>query len=412
MECRRHAPVGHLGLDEPPSGEHLVGEGEDVARRVALDGDEGGVRLDDDPQVRQPAVPVQSDRPGERHGTGAGLPGERDIPALADRGGDGPRGRQGATRLRRLQRRVEHRVARPVGGGEVLRAAQGRRAVQEERDALGGVGVLVQVDTDARHTGDREGPGRDRRAVDRGEIGQDPPADARVDVTASAGLGRDRGDLGHRVDDALRVGGSRPHEQHGVLGDGRAHRLGLGPVGPRVDVDEHRLDPEGVSGLEEGRVGGRRQDHPRVRHLGPCVTGGEDGEEDRLGASGGHRADGLGPVEEPGGPPREVVLHRQQRGEGGGVEAVGGRIHREGLPTELVDIGETGVVDVGEGPAAVRRQVVLAQHLEARANAGEGLGIGPCGHGHSFSALLVRGGALLRRGRRRLRPGRGGSGRG
>ena len=66
----------------------------------------------------------------------------------------------------------------------------------------------------------------------------------------------------------------------------------------------------------------------------------------------------------------QVVLHRQQARERGGVEAVGAGARRHRLAADPVDVGQAGVVDVGEGAAAVHGQVVGLQGAEP----GEGVG--------------------------------------
>ena len=58
-----------------------------------------------------------------------------------------------------------------------------------------------------------------------------------------------------------------------------------------------------------------------------------------------------GAVEQPAGEADELVLHRQQRGEGGRVEAVGPGVRRDRLAADPVGLLEAGVVDVGERAA-------------------------------------------------------------
>ena len=234
-----------------------------------------------------------------------------------------------------------------------MAAAQGRGAVEQHRDALGRVRVLVQVDADARDAVDREGPRR--RVV---EVRQHPTADAGVDVAADAALDRQGGDLGDRVDDAVGVGGRRGDDEHGGVVDRRGHGGGVGAQGVGVDVDEHGPHPEELGRLVERRVRRGRDDHARVARVGRALPGGEHREQDRLGAAGGDRpGEAVRGVEQPAGEGDEVVLHPQQRGERGGVEPVRGGEHRERLEPHGIRVGQAGVVDVGQRAAAVGGQV-------------------------------------------------------
>ena len=117
---------------------------------------------------------------------------------------DRPGAGQRAAGPGRLHGGVEHRVAGPVGPGEELRTPQRRVAVQQHRGALGGVGVLVQVDRDRGDPRHREGPRR-HRAAEPGGVRQHPAADAGVDVAAHPALGGGRGQLGDGVDHAVGV---------------------------------------------------------------------------------------------------------------------------------------------------------------------------------------------------------------
>ena len=263
--------------------------------------------------------------------------------------------------------------------GEVLRAPVRRRAVQQDRGALGGVGVLVGVDRDRGDAVDRERPRR-HVATDPCGVRQHPAADAGVDVAADPARGSGGGDRRHRVDDAVRVRRRGDDDQHGALGrlvDRRDHRVGVGAeVG--ADRDDDGLDPEVVGGLEEGRVHGRRHDHPRALDVGAAVARALDGQQAGLGATGGHRADRLGRrVEQVGGEADQVVLHLQQARERRRVEPVRAGVRRHRLAADLVDVGQPGVVDVGERPASVDGEVGGLHGAEA----------GECvGHGATFSS--------------------------
>ena len=277
---------------------------------------------------------------------------------------DRPRPGDRAAGPRRLRRRVEHRVAGPGGGGEELRLAQRRVAVQQQRRALGGVGVLVGVDRDRRDALHREGPRR-HGATEPGGVGQHPPADARVDVAAHPARGGCRGDLGDRVHHAVRVRRCAGDDQHGVVVDRVGHR---GRVGAEVGSDrhEHRLDAEVVRGLVERRVRRRGQHHPRPYDVRAGVARTLHRQQDRLRAAGGHRADrAVGRVEEAAREADQLVLHLQQRGERRRVEGVGGGVGGDGLAGDPVDLRVAGVVDVGQGAAAVDRQVAGLQGREA-----------------------------------------------
>ena len=208
---------------------------------------------------------------------------------------------------------------------------------------------------------DRERPGRHRAAEPRGER-QHPAADAGVDVAADAALGGQRGDLGDRVDDAVRVRRRAGHHEHRVVVDRRRHR---GGVGTEVRADRHRAPPRrrsSAAALWKAACAVVGQHHARGRSTsGRASRAALHGQQHRLGAAGGHRADhAVRRVEQVGGEADQVVLHRQQARERRGVEAVGAGVRRHRLAADLVDLVEPGVVDVGQGAAAVHRQVVGA----------------------------------------------------
>ena len=62
----------------------------------------------------------------------------------------------------------------------------------------------------------------------------------------------------------------------------------------------------------------------------------------------------------------QLVLHRQQAREGGRVQAVGAGVRRHRLAAERVDLRHPRVVDVGQRPAAVDRQVPRLSFAEPR----------------------------------------------
>ena len=175
---------------------------------------------------------------------------------------------------------------------------------------------------------------------------------------ARRGAGGERGD---RVDHAVRVGRCGPDDEHGPLVDGGEHPVRVGPV-VGTGRHHHRLDPEVVGGLVERRVHGVGDHDRRPLDVRAGVARGLHGEQARLRPPGGDRPDrGVRGVEQVAGEADEVVLHRQQAREGGRVEAVGAGVRRHGLAPDPVDLGQPGVVDVGQRPAAVDRQVAGLQ---------------------------------------------------
>ena len=118
---------------------------------------------------------------------------------------------------------------------------------------------------------------------------------------------------------------------------------------------------------------------PRARSTGSTIRGPVDvgpasrapctASRHRLGAAGGHRADrAVGGVEQPAREADQLVLHLQQAGERRRVEAVGAGVRRHRLAADPVDLGVAGVVDVGEGAAAVHRQVAAPAGPRSRAS--------------------------------------------
>ena len=124
--------------------------------------------------------------------------------------------------------------------------------------ALGRVAVLVEVDRDAGDTRDGEVPRRDGMA-EAGQVGEGHPAHAGVDMAVDVAFGRQRGDVGDRVDDALRVLGGGPDDQHRVVVDRCGHRIDVGPP-VAAHRDPTALDTEVVAPLLERGVGTGGQD--------------------------------------------------------------------------------------------------------------------------------------------------------
>ncbi|CAM3541579.1 hypothetical protein NODU109028_21505 [Nocardioides dubius] len=352
----------HLRLHEPTGFGHLVADRERVAGRVGGQGDQRRVGLGDH-RERADRGDAVDDRVDRREDVGS----EPLVAVGADRAGHRPGAGQRAAGLRGLHGGVEHRVAGPCGAREELRLAERGVAVQEHRGPLGRVAVLVQVHRDAGDAVDGEGPRRDVAAQPRRER-QHPAADAGIDVTAHPGGGSGRRELGHGVDHPVRVRRRAGHHQHGVGIDRRRHRRHVRAV-VVADLDRDRLDAEVVRGLVEGGMRGARDDHPRPGDLASCVAGALHRQQHRLGAAGGHGADrARGGVEEVGGHADHVVLHLQQRGERGRVQAVGAGIGSHRGPAQLVDLAQAGVVDVGERAAAVHRQVLGLELVEPGAD--------------------------------------------
>jgi hypothetical protein len=185
------------------------------------------------------------------------------------------------------------------------------------------------------------------------------------------GRGR-RGDLRHRVDDAVCVGRRGRDDQHGVRPD---RRRGGGRVGAQVRPDRHDVQrhPQVVGGLGERGVRGGRHHQPRAAQVGPGVAGGLDRQDERLGAAAGYRADRVAvPAEQLRRCADQRVLHGQQGREGGRVQAVDVRGDPVRGVRQLVEARHGRVVDVCEQPPAVRGQVrgpqltQLGQHLPGR----------------------------------------------
>ena len=246
--------------------------------------------------------------------------------------------------------------------------------MEQQRGALGGVGVLVGVDRDRRDALDRERPRRHRSA-----------RAARHRAAPSRRCRRPRGSAPHARPPRRRsavTGSTTPCAYDGALAttstvslvDRVGHR---GGVGAEVGADRHqdRLDPEVVRGLVEGGVGGGGQHHPRSYDVGPAVPRPLHGQQDRLGAAGGHGPDRRpGSVEQAAGEADQLVLHLQQGRERRRVERRWSAAYAATASRrDPVDLGIAGVVDVGQGPPAVHRQVGSACSAFSRSR-GSGTG--------------------------------------
>ena len=156
-------------------------------------------------------------------------------------------------------RRVD--AGRPVLEGGALITLERRVAQEQRRHALRRIAVLVEIDRDGGHAGDREvelGDGR----VELPREGQDHPAEAGVYVQPQPVLRREGCDSGHRIALAVGIGRRGGDQHHGVLVDRARHRL---HVGDEVRALRHAHHPhaEQVRRLVEGGVGGARHDHLR-----------------------------------------------------------------------------------------------------------------------------------------------------
>ena len=203
---------------------------------------------------------------------------------------------------------------------------------------------------------DRERPRR-HRAPQPGGVRQHPAPDTGVDMAAHPARRGRGGDLGHRVHDPVRVRRRRGHHEHGAVVDRGRHR---GRIRPEVQAHWHhdRFHSEVVLGLAERGVHGRRHHHRRPFDVGPAVPRALHRQQHRLRATRRHAAHGgRRRVEQVAGEADQVVLHRQQRREGGRVEAVRAGVRRDRLAADPVDVRKPRVVDVGERPATVHRQV-------------------------------------------------------
>ena len=199
------------------------------------------------------------------------------------------------------------------------------------------------------------GTGRPSRAA----YGSTQPADAGVDVAADAARGGQRGQLGDRVDDAVRVRRRAGHDQHGAVPSASTAAAVAAGVRAEVRPDRHhdRLDAEVVRGLANAACAVEGSTIRGAVDVRAGVAGGLHGEQHRLGAAGGDGADRVRRgVQQVAAEPDEVVLHRSA---GWGTRSGRGRWSRRTPATAVrpiaVHVGQAGVVHVGEGAAAVRR---------------------------------------------------------
>ena len=216
------------------------------------------------PSTRSPAM--RRDPPRGSRGRSPGCFVRVQVALLADRHQRRPAGRDQRRpgRLPRERRRAVE-AARPVGGGEVLVAAQLEAAVEHHRGALGRVAVLVGVGRHRRHARQAEVERRHRVAELLGPR-QHEPAEAGVGVEADAALPGQLARAPDRVDHAVRERRRRADDDDGVLGDGRGSMAATsarqsGPTGTCT-----MSMPKYCAALSKAGVGagGRRSSAARV----------------------------------------------------------------------------------------------------------------------------------------------------
>ena len=131
-------------------------------------------------------------------------PGQLDVAVVADVHQRGPGRGDRSRRPRPGHGRRGVEPAQPVGGHEQLLAGQLVRPVEDHRDALRRVAVLVDVGRHGSHAGEPEVEGL-VEASELGQEGQEEAAHAGVDVAQDAPVQRQRGDVGNGVDHALGI---------------------------------------------------------------------------------------------------------------------------------------------------------------------------------------------------------------
>ena len=138
----------------------------------------------------------------------------------AEMAGDGPRGCGAGRGPGTEQRRIHDRIAGPVRGSEESCAMPVTIGVQQNRCALGGVAVLVEISGQAGDAGRRQVPRRDLA----GPPGESEPAEAGVDVERKSVSQCERPDLGDRIHCARRIVRCRSDQQYGPVVDAVGHR--------------------------------------------------------------------------------------------------------------------------------------------------------------------------------------------
>lgn len=240
------APIGH-GVGDVVDVERGGGEGDDADERVTDDGEirgEGGVLADGGLEAFGGAddavtgLDVALFALGHEGGPAAGDEGAG--PGAGDAGGG-----------------VD--AAGPVGGDEVLVAAEAGGAVEEDGVAFGGEAVFVGVAADAGDAGEGE---VERGAVEAGagEEGDEKGAEAAVDVEGEFAFEGEPGEGGDVVDDAVREVGGGADEEDGVAVDQPGYRGGCYAVGRGGAGDEVDFDFEVGTRFAEGCVGGFGED--------------------------------------------------------------------------------------------------------------------------------------------------------
>ena len=131
-------------------------------------------------------------------------------------------------------------------------------AVHDHRSALGDVAVLVDVARHRGHARQSEVEGLDV-APEVLEERQHEATDARVDVTANAGVVGQRGEFLDGVHDAVGVVERRRDHHRRAIAQGVSHRRHV--AAPfRVEGHRHEVEVEVVGRFRVGRVGRGRGD--------------------------------------------------------------------------------------------------------------------------------------------------------
>ncbi|KAK4045460.1 hypothetical protein OUZ56_033084 [Daphnia magna] len=294
----------------------------------------------------------------------------REVAFLAERVERCPGGGDRSAGLRAEHRRIDDAVAGPGGAGEHLKLPQFLRAIEDDARPLRAKAVFVEVHRETGHAVDAEVEGGDRRA-ELLEKREEPGADAAVDVAKDPARLRDRGDLRHRVDDAVRIARRRNDDECGSIGEDRLHRFRPDFKGDFVDGDRDQLDVEVLGRLVKRGVGGHRNhdlrfgdptDFPRV------VAGRLHGEHAALGAATCEVAGGpLGRIHMRECDRNDVIFHLAKGREDRRIEGIFRKEFEVSLLLDRLDF-LAGRIDVGPDATAVHRHVAAPVLLESALN--------------------------------------------
>jgi hypothetical protein len=374
-----------LAVEVPPLLVEHVGHGSDVERRRIGRGDLEHRQVG---PVGDHQLGLLVDGGEERPGAVAHLLRLAHVALVAEVPQGGPRAGDGRGRPRPRGGGRPVQAPGPAVEEEPLVPERGRVAVEDDRRALEGVPVLVQVGRQRGDAFDAEVPGRDRFA-DAGPEGEQPTAEAGVDVHREIAFERDRGEGLDGVDDPERVAGRGADDEDRAVIDGGRARAGVGAA-----VGAHRgapvLDAQVLAGLGERGVHGLGGDDVGRRH--PAVVALAAGrvhrEEDRFGAAAGHRAgEGIAP-EEPGRHGHDLALHLDEarvleRVERVLVQVAGGDLVEHGVEAFVVSVVDEAErpspppVEIGlPGGVDLREQLVGRRPVSGQVGASFGSGIG------------------------------------